>query len=235
MTLPVVVTASRAWIALFPCQAAPISALIPPALQPVTLRGGRGVVAAAVFEHEDTTIGPYSEAWIAFAVRHRPWFSLPIGSMYLERRASDFGYWVHTMACSTKEVRTMQTETWGYPCFAGDLRVTSRRSKVRAEISENDADVFQFDMKRPGAGMPIHFPLRTYSRLGDDIVRTEMSVDAIGHERQWFTSAKLTLQRHERVEPLRMLSIETNNPIEVRWYDSFRTRMEGPSARFKAK
>lgn len=235
MDLPIVVSAARAWFALFPCHADPISALIPPSLQPVTLRGGKGVVAAAVFEYEDTSVGPYTEAWIAFAVRHRPWINLPIGSMYLERRASDFGYWVQVMATSSPEVQAAHASTWGYPSFTGDVRVSPRRSKMRAVVSENGVEIFQLDIKRPGAGLPIHFPLRTYGRQGEELVRSEMSVDAIGHERQWFTSAKLTLQRHERVEPLRMLSIETSDPIEVRWYDSFRTRMDGPSARFKAK
>jgi hypothetical protein len=106
---------------------------------------------------------------------------------------------------------------------------------MRTVILDNDVEIFQFDMKRPGAGLPIHFPYRTYSRLGGEILRSEMSVDAIGHEKQWFTSAKLTLQRHERVESLRALAIDCTDPIEVRWYDSYRGRIDVAAARFKAK
>jgi hypothetical protein len=50
-----------------------------------------------------------------------------------------------------------------------------------------------------------------------------------------FASAELTLRRHERVEELRGASIELHDPLRVRWYDSFRTRMDEPSARFKVK
>jgi hypothetical protein len=155
--------------------------------------------------------------------------------MYLERRASDFGYWTQVLATSSEEVRSIEASTWGYPSFTGDVRVALKRSKMRTVVAENGAEIFQFEMKRPGAGLPIHFPYRTYSRLGDEILRSETLVDAIGHEKQWFTSAKLTLHRHERVESLRALSIDSTDPIEVRWYDSFRGRIDVAGARFKAK
>ncbi|MBI5533157.1 MAG: acetoacetate decarboxylase family protein [Deltaproteobacteria bacterium] len=235
MELPIVVGAARGWFALFRCSADPMRPMLPPPLEPVVLRGGRGVVSVGVIDYEETSIGPFTEAIIGFAARHRPWFNLPVGSMYLERRASDFGYWTQVLATSSDKVRVLEEETWGYPSFASDVRVVLKRSKMRTVVTENGAEIFQFEMKRPGAGLPIHFPYRTYSRLGDEILRTEVSVDAIGHEKQWFTSAKLTMHRHERVESLRALSIDCTNPIEVRWYDSFRGRMDAAGARFKAK
>jgi hypothetical protein len=235
MQLPIVVGAARAWFALFRCNVDPLRPLLPPPLEPVAIRGARGVVSVGVIEYEDTSVGPFSEAIIGFAARHRPWLSLPMGSMYLERRASDFGYFTQFLATSSEEMRQLQQSTWGFPSFAADVRVQVKRSKMRAVVSEQGAEILQFEMKRPGAGLPMHFPLRTYSRLGEEILRSEMTVDAIGHEKQWFASAKLTLQRHERVEGLRALSIEATDPIEARWYDSFRGRIDVAAARFRVR
>lgn len=235
MQLPIVVGAARAWFALFRCNIDPLQPLLPPPLEAVPVGSGRGVVSVALIDYEDTSVGPFTEAMIGIAARHKPWFHLPLGSMYLERRASDFGYFSIFLASSSEDVRQLQHSTWGLPSFGAELRVQVKRSKMRAVISEQGAEILQFEMKRPGAGLPMHFPLRTYSRLNDEILRSEMMVDAIGREKKWLASARLTLQRHERVEGLRALSIEATVPMEVRWYDSYRGRIDLPAARFRVR
>ena len=101
MDLPIIVGAARAWFALFRCNIDPLHPLLPPPLEPVAVRKGKGLVSVGVLEYQDTSVGPYTEAVIGFAARHRPWFNLPIGSLYLERRAGDFGYFTQILATSS--------------------------------------------------------------------------------------------------------------------------------------
>jgi hypothetical protein len=235
MSLPIIVSSARAWIAIFACRAEPLRALLPPPLEPVTLRGRRGAAMVGIFDFTETSIGPYTQAMIGFAVRHRPWFSPPIGAIWLERKVTDFGFWVHLLATSTEQSCSLQRQTWGHPSFLADVKVQTRAARMHATVTDSGVEVLQFEMKRPGAELPMHFPLRAYSQLQGEILRTEMPIDAIGREKSLFANARLTVARHERVESLRVLEIDAASPVEVRWYDSFRTRIDTAAARYKAK
>ena len=119
---------------------------------------------------------------------------------------------------------------------AMDLMLYQEKDNYLLEVvTEKGAEVLRLEMKRPGAGMPERFPLRYYARTKDEILKTDMTIDAVGREKSMFAKAAITLRRHERAEDLRGVSIEMHDPIRVRWYDSFRTRMDGPSTRFKVK
>ncbi len=235
MELPNVVSAARGWFALFRCQLNPVRAMIPPPLEPITLRGGRVLVAAFLLDCDDTSLGRYKHFAVAFAARPKPWLAPPFGALWLERRASDFGYWIQFSAMSSEAAVEASREHWGLPSFHAGIDVSVKRSKMKAVVTEKGAEVLRLEMKRPGPGMPERFPLRYYARSGDEVLKTDMSVDAVGREKSMFASAELTLRRHERVEDLRGVSIELHDPLRVRWYDSFRTRMDEPSARFKVK
>lgn len=235
MELPVVIAASRAWVAFFRCQLNPVRALMPPPLEPVTLRGGRAVAMVMALDCEDSSIGPFRQVAVGFAARHRPWFSLPLGSRWLERKVNDFGYWVEYSANSCQDMADAEQLHWGLPSFQAEVEVQLKRSRMRAVVREKGVEMMQFEMKRPGPAMPIHFPFRLYSRQEHEILRTEMSVDALGRERSLLISSHMQLHRHERVEKLRSVSIEFDTPLEARWYDSFRTRREAPSARLRLK
>jgi Acetoacetate decarboxylase (ADC) len=235
MELPNVISAARGWFALFRCQLNPVRALIPPPLEPITLRGGRVLVAAFLLDCDDTTLGRYKHLAVGFAARPKPWIAAPFGALWLERRASDFGYWIQFSAVSSESAAKASVEHWGLPSFHADIDVSVKRSKMKASVSEKGAEVLRLEMKRPGAGMPERFPLRYYSRTDDEVLKTEMAVDAVGREKSMFAKGALTLRRHERVEDLRGVSIEMHDPLRVRWYDSFRTRMDEPSTRFKVK
>ncbi|HNS96137.1 MAG TPA: acetoacetate decarboxylase family protein [Polyangiaceae bacterium] len=235
MQLPNVISAARGWFALFRCQLNPVRALVPPPLEPIALRGGRVLVAAFVLDCEDTSWGPYKHCAIAFAARPKPWLAPPLGALWLERRASDFGYWIQFSAFSSEAVVEASTQHWGLPSFHAGIDISVKRSKMKAVVSEKGAEVLRLELKRPGPGMPERFPLRYYGRSGGEVLKTEMMVDGVGREKAMFASAELVLRRHERVEQLRGVSIELQDPLRVRWYDSFRTRMDEPSARFKVK
>ena len=235
MELPNVVSASRAWFALFRCQLNPARVLIPPPLEPITVRGGRVLVAVFLLDCEDTSLGRYRHLGVGLAARPKPWIAPPLGALWLERRASDFGYWLQFSAVSSESACKATEAFWGMPSFHADIDVVLKRSKMKASVSEKGAEVMRFEMKRPGAGLPMRFPFRIYARSGDEVLKTDMTVDAVGREKSMFASAGITLRRHERAEDLRGLSIETHDPLRARWYDSFRTRMDEPSARFKVK
>ncbi|MCU0690106.1 MAG: acetoacetate decarboxylase family protein [Polyangiaceae bacterium] len=235
MDLPNVVSAARAWVALFRCQLNPVRALMPPPLEPVTMRGDRVVVAAFLIDVDDATMGRYRHMGVGFAARYRPWLTPPFGAIWLERRSDDFGYWVQFSAMSTRAAVDASIAHWGFPSFLADIDIQVKRSKMNASVAEKGVEVMRMEMNRPGSDMPMRFPFRTYGRAGDEILRTETTVDSVGREKSMFISSSLTLRRHERVEDLRGVSIELHDPVEVRWYDSFRMRMDEPSARFKVK
>lgn len=235
MELPNVVSAARCWVALYRCQLNPVRALIPPPLEPVTVRGGRVLVAVFLLDCDDTSLGRYRQLAVGFAARPKPWIAPPFGALWLERRASDFGYWLQFSAVSTEAACKASVEHWGLPSFHADIDISVKRSRMKAVVAEKGVEVLRLEMKRPGAGMPERFPLRYYARSGDEILKTEMTIDAVGREKAMFAKSSITLRRHERVEDLRGVSIEMHDPLRVRWYDSFRTRMDEPTARFKVK
>jgi len=235
MELPIVVSAARAWVALFRCQLRPVQALVPPPLEPVVMRGERVPVIVFAIDCEDAGLGKFKHVGVGFAARHKPWFSPSVAALWFERRAADFGWWMQFSAVVGDAALDAHQQTWGLPSFAADIDIQVKRSRMRTVVSERGAEVLRFEMKRPGADMPLRFPFRYYGRIGDEAVRTEMTVDAVGREKSMFISSGMTIRRHERAEDLRGVSIETNDPIEVRWYDSFRTRMDAPSVRYKVK
>lgn len=235
MELPNVISAARGWVTLFRCQLNPVRVMIPPPLEPITLRGGRVLAAAFLLDCDDTTLGRYKHMAVGFAARPKSWMAPPFGALWLERRASDFGYWIQFSAVSSEVAAEASREHWGLPSFHADIDVAVKRSKMKASVSEKGAEVLRFEMKRPGAGLPERFALRFYARDADEILKTDMTVDGVGREKSMFAKSALTLRRHERAEDLRSVSIETHDPLRVRWYDSFRTRMDEPNARFKVK
>ena len=172
---------------------------------------------------------------VGFAARPKPWLAPPLGALWLERRAGDFGYWIQYSAVSTEAAAEAHREHWGLPSFHADIDIVIKRSKMKATVTENGEEVMRLAMKRPGPGMPEHFPFRYYSRAGNEVLKTEMSVDAIGREKSFFASSELTLNRHERTEDLRVADIDLRSPLRVRWYDSYRTWMDEPVARYRVR
>ena len=197
--------------------------------------GGHAVAVCILLDCEESSLGKYRHVALGFAARPKPWLPLPIGALWIEQRASDYGYWIQFSAVNSETVAQAHMEHWGIPSFLADIDVSVKRSKVKATVSEKGEEVVRLAVNRPGPGMPGRFPLRYYARSGGEILRTEMSIDAVGREKSFLTSSHLDLCRHVRTEDLRSASIDTRNPKTVHWYDSFRTWMEEPSARFKVK
>ena len=236
MDLPVPITAARAWVALFRCQLKPVQALMPPPLEAVTMRGGRVPVIAFAIDCDDSPLGKFKHVGVGFAARCKPWFNPSLAALWFERKAEDFGWWMQFSAVSgSDDAVAAHAQTWGLPAFRADIDVQIKRARMKATVVEKGVEILKFEMKRPGEDMPLRFPMRTYGRIDADVVRTDMTVDAVGRERSIFISSGLTFRRHERIEDVRGVSIETNDPLEVRWYDSYRTRMDAPSARFRVK
>lgn len=233
MQLPHVISAARGWFALFPCDLNPVRAMIAPPLEPVTTRKERAVVGVWLIDCEESDWGAYRHLVVGVASRVKSWMAPPLGGLWFGQRASDFGFWVHLSLVSSDEVAKACARYWSLPSVAANIDVTLKRSKVRAVVAEGQADVLELEMKRPGAGMPQRFPWRYYARQGDEVVRADMFIDAVGSEKSLLASAKLNLLRHETVEPMRTWFIRTGSPISVRWYDSLRLRIEEPCARFR--
>lgn len=235
MTLPNIISAGRGWIVLYRCQLGPLNTLVPPPFEPLSMRAGRGMVAVFCLDCEDSSLGRYRQFGVGIVARPRSWLAPPFGALWLERKASDVGYWMQFSAVSTPQAVEAMQENWGVSSFLADIDLTTKRSRVVASVREKGAEVLSLEVKRPGADMPLRFPFRWYARKDGHVVQSDMSVDAVGRERAVFASATLSLRRHERAEDLRGMSIEANDPLRVRWYDSFRTRMDEPVAKFKIK
>lgn len=233
--VPHIVTAARGWIAVFYSDFNPVRSLVPPPLEAVLWRRDRGLVAAWLVDCDDSNWGPYKQVTVGIAARPKSWMTPPLGALWLEKRSSDYGYWVQFSAVSNQSVAEAMAEHWSIPTFHADIDVSLKRSKVKAIVQENGTELLRLEMKRPGAGMPQRFAFRTYTRADDQVLKTDMLVDAVGREKSLLSRANLTLRRHDRLEPLRSWNIHDRQSARVRWYDSLRIRADEPSVRFKIK
>jgi hypothetical protein len=75
--------------------------------------------------------------------------------------------------------------------------------------------------------------MRTYSQLSDELLLTAIEVDAVGAVRKLGAKARLRIEDHPRTASLRKLNAELAKPLEVRWFDEYRTELDRAWARYR--
>lgn len=232
--LPVVYRKCSAFFAAFPYPLAAIRPLLPTAmLVPVTLVPRKGALVVAVFDYQDTSIGPYREVGIGFQCRLRSSGPLPLIPLLAERYIADVGAWVQILPVTTPIANDLGRAHWGLPKFVADIRIDRTDDHVSCEVTENGERLLHVEIERPGMSRPTSLPLRLYSALDEELLFTELAIDAVGHTSRLRPRARLELTSHPRVRDLDPSALTGAKPIEVRWFDEYRTMLDRPSIRYR--
>lgn len=232
--LPIHYRKARAWFAVFPCSLQKAAALLPdPRLRPVAVLPGVAALVIATFDFEDTSIGPYREVGIGIPCRYRRATSVPLLPLLAEKWLDDVGPYVALMPVTTEAANEAGHRYWGYPKFVADIDIDADDARMRCAVSENGEPLFSVEVERPGSSKPIAFPVRPYSKLGDELLLTEFHVDAVGSIRRLGARARVRFEPHPRVSELRELEVSGERPIEVRWCDVYRTDLDRARARYR--
>lgn len=233
--LPILVRKARAWFASFAVPAAPALALVPePSLRLVRYLPGRTALVVAVFEHLDTSIGPYHEVAIGFPVRHKKSTAVPLLPLLAERWLEDLGPWMYAVAVDAEVAEDAMMRHWGAPTFLAKIDIDTSPGRMRCTVSEAGRPILAVDVTRPSpTAERLHFPLRLWSKLDDELLYTSLDVDAVGCTRKLGAKAELTLEDHGRLAALAAMGVAKAKCIDVRWFDEYRTALDRPRARFR--
>jgi hypothetical protein len=232
--LPIVYRRARAYILALPAKTRDLASLLPdPRLTPVEVWPGTAVLTAVAFDYADTSIGPYREAALSIPCRWRHPGRIPLLPLLLEKRLADVGHWVQLLPVTTQVANDAGRSLWGYPKFVGRIDIEHGSSHMRCQVFDDDRLVFGFEIDRPGPSVPVQFPVRTYSRLGDEIHFTEIEVDAVGARRFRGARGALTLADHPRLAGLPPPGRVGKRALETRWFDEYRLRLDRASTKYR--
>lgn len=234
--LPIVYREARAWVAAFAAPTRALARLLPdPRLNVIEVWPGSTPLVAAAFEYVDTSIGPYLEASLSIPCRWGRHPRIPLLPLMAERWLDDVGHWVQLLPVTTGAADEAGRSLWGYPKFVGEIRIDAGPSHMRCRVSEGGELVFGFEVERPGPSLPMRFPIRTYSQLGDEILFTEIDVEAVGVRRQRGARGSLQLSQHPRLAGLPEAARIRRTPLEVRWFDEYRLNLDRASTRYRRR
>ena len=232
--LPVVYRKGSAFFAAFPYPLSAIRPLLPNTmLVPATLVPGKGVLVVAVFDYQDTSIGPYREVGIGFQCRLRSSGPLPLLPLLAERFFSDVGAWVHLLPVTTSAADELGRASWGFPKFVADIRIDRTDDHVACEVTEGGERLLHAEIERPGPSRPTSLPLKLYSAIDEELLFTELAIDARGHTSRLRPRARVELSSHSRLRDIDASALTTAKPLEVRWFDDYRTMLDRPAIRYR--
>jgi len=232
--LPIVYRKCAAFFAAFPYPMSAIRPLLPnPMIAPVPLGLGKGVLVVAVFDYEDTSIGPYREVGLGFQCRMRRSGPVPLLPLLAERFFDDVGPWVQLLPVTTQLANDLGRANWGFPKFVADIRIDRGDDRVSCEVAESGQTLLRVEIERPGRPKPTALPLRLYSALNEELLFTELHIDAVGATRRLGARAKVELMDHPRLHDFDRDALARAKPIEVRWFDEYRTMLDRPTTRYR--
>jgi hypothetical protein len=242
-SLPIVYDKARAWLAVFRAPAGAIDALVPAGIVPARFIPTVVPVVVAVFDYEKTSIGPYREVGVGFPSRRAGKGSaavaakIPFVPLLAERWLHDMGPWVHLLPVDTEIAHAAGKHYWGFPKFVAkiDLAIENDGTRFRCDVSENGEPVLGITLERPAAPpAPMRFPMRLWSKKDDELLLTELAINAKGAIQRRGAQAELRIANHARADALRGIGLERARPIEVRWFEEWRTVLDHAKERHPA-
>lgn len=234
--LPIVYRRARAYILAVPAKTRDLAALLPdPRLRVVEIWPGTAVLTAVAFDYEDTSIGPYREAALSIPCRWDHPSRIPLLPLVAEKHLKDVGHWVQLLPVTTQVANDAGRSIWGYPKYVGRIDIEHGATRMSCQVFDGDQPVFGFEVDRPGPSRPMRFPVRTYSRLGDEIHFTEIDVDAVGSRRFRGARGALTLADHPRLAGLPPPARIGKRALETRWFDEYRLRLDRASTKYRMR
>lgn len=230
--LPIRYFETSTMLAAFPASTRKLQLLTPAPLRVVELWPGRAPVGFMCFEYTKTTVGPYGEVGVAWpVVLDRP--APPLLPMLAETRWPGLGWWIHRLPVTTDIALRAGRAIWGYPKLIAQIDFAWRDAARTCTLSEGGSEILRLEIDTRMPALPRRFPLRTYTVLEGEVLRTRVEVDAVGLRRKLFGKARLELGAHPIGRELRELELGLDRPVEVGWFPVWRAVL--PAAEWRRR
>jgi len=215
--LPILYFRDDAFAAFFTCDRRAARQTLPSdRLHPVTLPGGKALLAVAAFHYLDTTIGPYGELGVALPVTYgRP--APPVLPGLLEARWPGFGLVILHLPVTTTRARDAGRGEWGYTKFVADMDFWNTPESQRCRLHDQGQLILDLTVPRCGVALPDHRPLILFSVKAGQLVRTVIPQRATTRTALHPRGASLRLGRHPLADTLRELQVGPR-PFMTRYF-----------------
>jgi hypothetical protein len=132
---------------------------------------GRAVAAIYAWEYRDSTVGSYNEVGLGIQCR-KPGTNPSLIKLGFDMLAQpNQGIWVASLPVTTIEACRAGVEIWGYPKYVTNIETRFDQKEGQVKL----ADELQLNVSGP-TFLKKNIPIATYSKLGNQIQRTSISV-----------------------------------------------------------
>jgi hypothetical protein len=232
VSLPILYRQASAFFAVFPAPIGGLQALLPEPLEVAPVVPGFGAIGFGAFDYVHTSIGPYREMAVIVPSRYHPSWRAPLVPLLLEQRLPDFAMWVHRLPVSTEVALRAGIELWGYPKFLADMEVKTSGRDWHASLAAEGQDIFELTARAPERPHPMRGAVHTWSRKGDELLRTSIAYDNVGRE-QLGGRAEVRFGDHPFGRELAALGVRTRRPIQLRAFSSWRSVLPEAQIRYR--
>lgn len=199
-------------------------------LQPVAVADGRAVIAIALFDYRDTSIGPYHEAAVATLVVPRAWGvpARPALDLLLPVRWRRVGMYILDLPVTTAIANAAGRELWGLPKFVTEIPIDWQGEQFRGSVLAPGTDsplvTLEGELGR-GTVLPQRSIL-LYSRLHGELLATRVDLHGLArHTRNGALRLELGKVSHPMLQRLASLGLDGAKPLWVQVAPSFRARL----------
>jgi len=205
-------------------------------LEPLHFYNGKSLVALALFEYKDTTVGIYNEVGLAIGVKEKEKkVSFPTLQLFkllfkLNPQNIPIGFYILHLPVTTKEANVAGREIWGYPKFITEipLKFDLENSHFAGSVKDPDNKKSIFELEgRLKKGIPIPaFDLITYTYYEHQLIRT--IIDVSGNFNFSFTSTfrlRNVESNHPMAETIKALGIENRDSYAAMYSTNWQSRL----------
>jgi len=233
MILPVKYYRTDAFLAIFSADREAIQATLPgPGLFPVRFSQNRANLVIAAFNYHQYSFDhqhmgdPYGEVAIGTFCTYRE-EAPALLPLLLESRYPDCGLFLFHLPVTTLAAREGGRQVWGAPKFVADMDFVRAPSYQRVTLAEEGEHILTLTVRQ--RGLPIHDgrPLRWYSTLERDLLRTTLPTRAIYQLNLLPGAGNLSLGSHAIAAQLKEFAVG-GVPIVTRAYLSHVALLPAP-------
>jgi len=205
-------------------------------LESLRFYNGKSLVALALFEYKDTTVGIYNEVGLAIGVKEKEKkVSFPTLQLFkllfkLNPQNIPIGFYILHLPVTTKEANVAGREIWGYPKFITEipLKFDLENSHFAGSVKDPDNKKSIFELEgRLKKGIPIPaFDLITYTYYENQLIRT--IIDVSGNFNFSFTSTfrlRNVESNHPMAETIKALGIENQDSYAAMHSTNWQSRL----------
>jgi hypothetical protein len=205
-------------------------------LEPLCFYNRKSLVALALFEYKDTTVGIYNEVGLAIGVKEKEKkVSFPTLQLFkllfkLNPQNIPIGFYILHLPVTTKEANVAGREIWGYPKFITEiaLKFDLENSHFAGSVKDPDNKKSIFELEgRLKKGIPIPaFDLITYTYYEKQLIRT--IIDVSGNFNFSFTSTfrlRNVESNHPMAETIKALGIENQDSYAAMYSTNWQSRL----------